>query len=180
MPKPERRPAGALRGKIVTWAVVALLVLGFIAGLVTGLQATQVVYVGSVHLWLGSILAFAATFGFGTFAGWGLRTREAAVFPGFGWLLGVLALILLPSRGGDILVPGSGGEVYGFLAAGLVGVILAVLAAWWLLRPRRIAPPTGTDDRESPATATAATDTTDTADTAARPADASPPRQDGR
>ncbi|MBX6372575.1 MAG: hypothetical protein IRZ02_10020 [Acidothermus sp.] len=114
-----------------TWpGITAAVVLGCVAGLLTTTQATR--WVDGVPI--GGVVAFAANAGLGAFVGWGLRARQAAALPGLGWLIVLLALLALPTPGGDVLVPGSGTDVTTFLVGGLAGVPAAVFLARRLLR----------------------------------------------
>jgi hypothetical protein len=65
-----------------------------------------------------------------------MRSRDAATLPGLGWFLAVLGLLFLPHPGGDIVLPGSGGDAIGFLVAGILGVIAAGVTAARIVPPR--------------------------------------------
>jgi hypothetical protein len=110
-------------------AVGALVLLGAVVGLFSALQATRLWHLDALHLSVGGLAALVANSAFGAFGAWGLRSRDAAVAPGVGWFLVVLALLFLPHPGGDILLPGSGGDVIGFLGLGFAGTGLAAVAA---------------------------------------------------
>lgn len=135
-PEPSSSPA-LRRG-----ALVALLLLGAVVGLFSGLQATRLWDVGSLHLSAGALAAVAANTLFGALGAWGLRSRDAAFIPGIGWFLVVLALLFLPHPGGDIVVPGSGGDAIAFIVAGFVGAgVAAIVAARLIPRAPRPATP---------------------------------------
>ncbi|MGH8888806.1 MAG: hypothetical protein ACRDV3_03485 [Acidothermaceae bacterium] len=123
-------------------ALIALLVLGAVVGLISGLQATRLWDLGALHLSVGGLAAFVANALFGVLGAWGLRSRDAAFVPGAGWFLAVLGLLFLPHPGGDIVVPGSGGDAIGFLVLGFVGIAgAAIVAARLIPRPVRTATP---------------------------------------
>jgi hypothetical protein len=147
-PPPAPEPARPRGRGVFAGAVVVVIVLGLLVGIVTGTEATQAARLGTVRISLGAVAAFVFTAGFGAFAGWGLGGREMAALPGMGWLGGVLVLIAVPRPGGDIWIPGSGADVYGFLFAGFAGVLAAVPLAARLLRRR--AAPDGRDAEPSP------------------------------
>ena len=147
-PLPAPEPAGPRRRGVFVGALVMVIVLGVLVGIATGTEATQAARLGTVRISLGAVGAFVFTAGFGAFAGWGLGAREMAALPGLCWLGGVLVLIVVPRRGGDIWIPGSGADVYGFLFAGFAGVLAAVPLASQLLRRR--AARDGRDTEPSP------------------------------
>jgi vacuolar-type H+-ATPase subunit I/STV1 len=119
-----------------------LVVLGGVVGLFTGLEATQSLFLGALHVSIGAVAAFVANVAFGAFGAWGLRTRDAALAPGAGWFLAVLGLLFLPHPGGDIVVPGSGGDAVAFLLAGIAGIVAAgLLGARIVPREASLRPP---------------------------------------
>jgi len=121
-PQPDRR---------WTWLTAGIgVLLGLVTGLLTAVQATRVVDGVPV----GALAAFGANFGGGVLIGWGLRAREAAALPAFGWLLAVFLLIALPRPGGDVLLPGSGAPVVAFLLGGIAGSPASIFVAAALLR----------------------------------------------
>ncbi|MDQ1495066.1 MAG: hypothetical protein QOG69_1549 [Actinomycetota bacterium] len=123
--RPALRPGR--RGTSVA-AGASLVVLGAVVGFIGLLEATALVRLGIVHLSFGALIIGPANFGLGLFAGWGLRSREAAVLPAFGWFAAFMFGGFGPRPGGDILVPGSGWDVGAFAASGLLGTVCAVAA----------------------------------------------------
>jgi hypothetical protein len=109
-------------------AGASLVVLGAVVGFIGLLEATALVRLGIVHLSFGALIVGPANFGLGLFAGWGLRSREAAVLPAVGWFAAFMVGGFGPRSGGDILVPGSGWDVGAFAASGLLGTVCAVAA----------------------------------------------------
>jgi len=123
-------------------AIIALLVLGAVVGLFSGLQATRLWDLGALHLSVGGLAALVANALFGALGACGLRSRDVAFVPGIGWFLVVLGLLFLPHPGGDIVVPGSGGDAIGFVVLGFVGTGLAgIVAARLVPRPEPTATP---------------------------------------
>jgi hypothetical protein len=109
-------------------AGASLVLLGAVVGFIGLLEATAIVRLGILHLSFGALIVGPANFGLGLFAGWGLRSREAAVLPAFGWFAAFLFGGFGPRPGGDILVPGSGWDVGAFAASGLLGTVCALAA----------------------------------------------------
>jgi hypothetical protein len=125
--------------------LVMLVIIGGVVGLFTGVQVTRLWELGPVHISAGALTALVANAALGVVAAWALQSRDAAFLPGVGWFLVVLGLLFLPHPGGDIMLPGSGGDVLAFIvlgfagtfAAGFVGSGLVVAAA---ARPSRPTP----------------------------------------
>ena len=139
-PPPDPVPGAPLpRRAVRRGAFIALLVLGGVAGLFSGLQATRLWQLGAVHLSVGGLIAVVANAGFGVFAAWGLGSRDAALVPGVGWFLAVLGLLFLPHPGGDIVVPESGWDSIAFLVLGFAGIALAAIVAGRIV-PRAVRP----------------------------------------
>jgi hypothetical protein len=132
---PPQRSSAPSRA-IYRAALVSLGVLGGVVGLFSGLQATRLLRWGGLHLSVGAVVALVANTAFGMLGAWGLRSRDAATVPGVGWFVVVLGLLFLPHPGGDIVVPGSGGDAIAFLVAGICGVLAARLIAARILPPR--------------------------------------------
>jgi drug/metabolite transporter (DMT)-like permease len=70
-----------------------------------------------------------------------LRSRDAALAPGIGWFVVVLAMLFLPRPGGDIIVPESGGDAIAFLILGFFGIFVAGFAAARIVPRRGATPP---------------------------------------
>ncbi len=116
-------------------ALAMLFVLGLVVGLFTALQATRLVLFGPLHVSVGGVAALVVNAGLGAGAAWALRSRDAALLPGAGWFVAVLALLMLPRPGGDVVLPDGGGAVIAFMLLGIVGAIAGRLIA------TRVAPP---------------------------------------
>lgn len=123
---------------VTVGAVVSILALAFVVGVISSLYATELLYLGPVHLSVGALIAGAFDLAGGLFAGWLLGSRDAILLPGAGWFIGLAVLVFVPTGGGDVLVPGSGDDIYAFLAAGVGGTAIAGLLGYrdLLLRPR--------------------------------------------
>ena len=129
------------------FALLALGVLGAVVGIFTGLQATRTMPVGPVRVSVGAVAALVLTVGLGTLATVALRSRDAAYAPGAGWFVAVLGLLFAPHPGGDVVLPGDGGDVVAFLLLGIVGTVAAGIIASRVVPPR----PVRTDEpAESP------------------------------
>jgi hypothetical protein len=109
-------------------AYVALLVLGLVIG-VWGAFLVPLRLFGQLE-GLADVVGLAGTALAGCLGGLGLASAPAAVLPGVGWILGVLALSYSP--GGDVVIPGSLGNDHGvavvgtlYLGSGLVGTLVA-------------------------------------------------------
>jgi hypothetical protein len=127
-----------VQGRVLTVAAVtSLIVLGAVVGFIGVLQATALVRLGWLHLSVGAVIVGPANLVFGLFAGWGLRTREAAALPALGWFVALIVAVFAPHPGGDILVPGSGWDIGAFTAAGAAGGVLAAVFASPGARPAR-------------------------------------------
>jgi hypothetical protein len=116
----------------------SLVVLGLVVGVFTGFQATRLLYWGPLHVSVGGFAALVLNVLFGGLAAWGLTSREAALMPGIGWFIAVLGLLFLPHPGGDIVLPGSGGDAIAFLLLGIAGTILAAMIATRIVPPRAL------------------------------------------
>jgi len=116
----------------------SLFVLGLVVGVFTGFQATWLLYWGPLHVSVGGFAALVLNVLFGGLAAWGLTSREAALMPGIGWFIAVLGLLFLPHPGGDIVLPGSGGDAIAFLLLGIAGTILAAMIATRIVPPRAL------------------------------------------
>lgn len=112
--------------------------LGLVVGVFTGFQATRLLYWGPLHVSVGGFAALVLNVLFGGLAAWGLTSREAALMPGIGWFIAVLGLLFLPHPGGDIVLPGSGGDAIAFLLLGIAGTILAAMIATRIVPPRAL------------------------------------------
>lgn len=123
--------------------VVATLAALFLLGVLIGLWGAFLVplrlfgHVEGLSLLIGAGGVFAA----GYFGGMGSGIGAAALMPGVGWVVTVLALGF--SRGGDVVLPGSlpndsGVAVVGtaYLASGLVGMLAAGMVVSRRLRSR--------------------------------------------
>lgn len=106
-----------------------LVILGGVVGLFSGLQATRLWELGPVHLSVGGLVALIANAVFGVAAATALRSRDAAFLPGVGWFFVVLGLLFLPHPGGDVMLPGSGGDAIAFIVLGFAGTFAAAFAA---------------------------------------------------
>jgi hypothetical protein len=139
-------PQALLRG-----AIVSLAVLGGVVGLFSGLQATRDMRWGALHVSVGAVAALGLNAISGLLGALGLRARGAAWAPGVGWFVVVLGLLFGPHPGGDILVPGAGGDAIAFLLLGIAGAVLARLLASLLIRARRLPRPprTASPDRSA-------------------------------
>jgi hypothetical protein len=115
-----------------------LVIIGCVVGFFTGLQATRTWELGAVHLSIGALAALFANVLFGIAAAWALQSRDAAFLPGIGWFLAVLGLLFLPHPGGDIMLPGAGGDAIAFIVLGFIGAFAAGFAA-----PRVVTTPAG-------------------------------------
>jgi hypothetical protein len=119
-------------------AYAVLLVLGLAVG-VWGAFLVPLRLFGRVE-GLADVIGLAGTVLAGCLGGFGLASAPAAVVPGVGWILAVLALGYSP--GGDVVIPGSLGNDHGvavvgtlYLGSGLVGTLVAgVLVARRLRR----------------------------------------------
>jgi hypothetical protein len=121
-------PAPVRESTLVTLgAVGAIVALSFVVGVISSLYATELVDLGPVHVSVGAVIAGVFDLVGGLLAGWLLTSRDAVLLPGLGWFLGLAVLVFVPASGGDVLVPGSGDDVYAFLAAGVGGTVLAGL-----------------------------------------------------
>jgi hypothetical protein len=122
----ERRASRPGGRRTTVAAGASLVLLGAVVGFIGLLEATALVRLGTLHLSFGALIVGPANFGLGLFAAWGLRSREAAVLPAFGWFAAFMFGGFGPRPGGDILVPGSGWDVVAFAASGLLGTVCAV------------------------------------------------------
>jgi hypothetical protein len=111
-------------------AGVAVFALAVVVGLLSSFYATALILLGAVHLSIGALIAGAFTLAGGLVVSWALRSRDAALLPGIGWFVGLAILVFSPTSGGDVLVPGSGDDVYAFIAAGAGGAVVAGLYAF--------------------------------------------------
>ena len=120
------------------FALLTLGVLGAVVGIFTGLQATRTMPVGPVHVSVGAVAALVLTAALGTCATVALRSRDAAFAPGAGWFVAVLGLLFAPHPGGDVVLPGDGGDVVAFLLLGIGGTVAAGFIAARLVPPRPV------------------------------------------
>ena len=126
--------SGDGRGALVTAAAaVSLVVVGIVTGWIGVLEATALVRLGAVHISVGAVISGVANCAFGLLAVWGLGGRDAAALPGLGWFAAVAVALFGPRPGGDILLPGSGGDVISFAVAGPIGAALAGVFAGQVL-----------------------------------------------
>jgi hypothetical protein len=112
-------------------ALVAVLLLAIVIGVISSLYATQLVRFGPIHISVGAVIAGGFDLLGGLLAAYLLELKDAALVPGLGWFLGLAVLVFVPTGGGDVLVPGSGDDVYAFLAAGVSGTVLAGALSYW-------------------------------------------------
>jgi hypothetical protein len=88
---------------------------------------------------LSVLLAFAGNVGAGALGQFGFGTPLAAAMPGLGWLPAVLVLGGgAPGHAGDVLIPariatdpGVSKVGIGFMIAGAIGAVVAVVRAGW-------------------------------------------------
>ncbi len=121
----------AVEGRLITaGAVGGVLAVGIVVGVISSAYATELVRFGPLHLSVGALMAGVFALAGGVLASWALTSRDAALLPGIGWFLGLAVLVFVPTGGGDVLVPGSGDDVYAFLTAGVGGAVLAGLVAY--------------------------------------------------
>lgn len=111
-------------------AAVAVFVLAVVVGLLSSFYATALIVLGAVHLSIGALIAGIFTLVGGITASWALASRDAALLPGIGWFVGLAILVFSPTGVGEVIVPGSGDDVYAFVAGGVVGAVLAGLYAF--------------------------------------------------
>lgn len=132
------RRGGAWTGveaAVTAAAAASLVVLGAVVGLIGLLEATAFVRLGDLRLPAGAMLVGPANLAIGLLGVWGLRTREAAALPAIGWFAVLVVAVFGPHPGGDILLPGSGGDVAAFAIAGIVGTVLAAVLGRQAPRP---------------------------------------------
>ena len=120
-------------------AYVALALLGATLG-VYGAFLVPLRLFGGVE-GLADVLGFVATGVTGYLGALGVGRAAAAVMPGIGWIVAVVALNI--ARGGDVVIPGSlatdpGIGIVGtlYLLSGLVGTLVAGVLAGRRFRTR--------------------------------------------
>lgn len=139
----ETPPAGPAESTLVTiGAIAGIVLLAVVVGVISSLYATELVRFGAVHVSVGAVIAGVFDLAGGLAAGWLLTSRDAILLPGLGWFVGLAVLVFVPTGGGDVVVPGSGDDVYAFLVAGVGGTALAGLIGYrdLLLVGRRATP----------------------------------------
>jgi hypothetical protein len=141
--EPAEPPQVPERRQVVVAAGIAVFTLAVVVGLLSSFYATALVTLGAVHLSIGALMAGAFTFAGGIAAGWALTSRDAVLLPGIGWFVGLAILVFSPTGVGEVIVPGSGDDVYAFVAAGVGGAVLAGIYAFrgiFFSRPGRTTP----------------------------------------
>jgi hypothetical protein len=124
-------------------AAVGIFALAVVVGLLSSFYATALIFIGALHLSIGALIAGVFTLAGGIAASWALASRDAALLPGIGWFVGLAVLVFSPTGVGEVIVPGSGDDVYAFVAAGVVGAVLAGCYAFrgvFFSRPGRATP----------------------------------------
>jgi len=135
------RGVGRADRAVLAAGYLLLLVLGAAIG-VWGAFLVPLRLPGGVE-GLADVLGFAGPFLVGYLGAVGLGVAPAAVFPGIGWIVSILALGYSP--GGDVVIPGKLGTDPGigtvgslYLVSGLLGTLAAgVLASAHLRRIAR-------------------------------------------
>jgi hypothetical protein len=111
-------------GRVVL--LVALGVLGAVAGVLGAFVHAMSVEIGGVEIPVGLPLALGAAGAVFVLAGWLLRNRLAVLAPAVGWLIPVLVMAA-PRAEGDLVVAGNlSGYLFLLGGATLIGLAIAL------------------------------------------------------